>query len=620
VSAYQTSRRVALHGPTAASPPAATRHSIGTRARVVAAFGLALAAFSGCSAPSSFHPREVVIVARDTKAEEGLAFARQSALDGELEAADAALRRVLERHGRDPLAAPARLMLARVLIARGDLPGAAALVNAADGTRDEALGLSRTLLLGLLAVRQDRDPAALALLRPLAGRLPDRAETAQLSCALAAAEARAGETARALQALAAVESVLNDGVSWIPTGLPCERPDTRLAQLDAVLSRTQEPQVLADALDALPTGSAMRRPLAVRLHSLAQARHELPRWLRWLADLPDESAPQAPLVAPQIAAVTVGVLAPLAGAAASTGLALVRGVQYGLEDAPGVQTLAEDEGDTPTAAAAALDRLAAHGARVVIGVVHAEFSAGVAIRAQALGIDLWLVAPARGVAGAGSRVHAAGPELEARVEALADAARARGARVTLVTPGEAGELESRVQAALTAAGVGFTRATAEASGLHGAAPGGLHLVLGAYGHEAQTAISRAAEHAPARWLLEARSALPGASGTWIGVRQGAALAELLPRYCARLGEPPAELSLLGFDAARAAVARVRAQPAPPRALAAGWPLVLGVSEPPGAGERAQTGASPDERPAAALRCPPPAPAEHPDAAAPSADR
>lgn len=556
----------------------------------------ALTTLIACSSRGEFHARPPVLASLDTKVEAALAFARQSALEGDYERAEDALRRLLDRHRNDAMVPLARLLLARIAIARGNVPEARRLAEGTDVSRDPALGLGRRLVLGVAAVLEGSPAEALPLLRPLVGRLIDRAETAELSCALAEAEARAGDPGRALQALALVETIAAEGGAWVYTGLECERPDARLALIEQTLTRTEQPQMLADTLDALPPESPLRRPLALRLRALAEALHETPRWLRWLVDLPDQSATAAPIVAPSgPATLVLGVLAPLSGEAAYEGVAIVRGVQFALEGIANVRTAVEDEGRSPAAAVAAFDRLVAQGARAVVGVSRAESSAAVAIRAQALGVDIWLLAPARGVEASGARVHLAGPPIEERIAEFARAARARGTHVTLVAPEDRSDW-MLLSEALTAVGVDSVRVEPEALARRRAGRDEVFLVTGEYNREERAALSRVIERAPPAWLVDARSALPGAAGTWIGVRPGPALAALLPHFCRRNGEAPTEFELLGYDAARRAAAFARSQAPPECTLATGWPLATRLVP-------ADAASAPPDAPAAAARCP-----------------
>jgi hypothetical protein len=515
-----------------------------------------------------------------------LSDARHAALEGDLERAAELLEALLTEHPNDPLIPVARLLLARVTLARGDAHTAERLARATESITEPGVVRTRRLVLGVAAARARASGDALTWLRPLEGRLPDRAETAELSCALAESEARAGDGVRALRALAVVETLATEGTAWLPTGLSCEQPESRLQLVAQVLSRTEAPDALADTLDHLPVDSPLRRPIAVRLRTLAEQTQQLSRWLRWLADLPDNSAVAGPATTATrpSARLVVGLLAPLTGPRSAVGVALLRGVQYGLEPLAGTRVVPEDEGDSPEAVAAAVDRLVAHGVRAIVGPSREDLAAAAAARAQSLGVDLWLIAPGDAEE-RGERVHLAAPALDARARALAAALPERSAGVTLLAAEGADALQSRIERLLPGATVASANDDARRGGNGGR---NVRVVLGAFGRESRTAFARGAERAATRWLFDARAPMPGSAGLWVGVRPGPAHATLLTTWCTQVGEAPDELALLAHDAARAAVAHLRQERALPSALAPDFALASGLA-PSG--------------PAAAARCP-----------------
>ncbi len=570
-----------------------------TRARWPA---LCLALTAGCSG-ERFQPRPIVLASTRREVDQATQRARTLALEGDLDGARELLHAALERFPRDPLAPVASVLLARVHVARGDLAEAERVLASTNVTSDPVLVRKVNLVRGVIAARRSEGARALELLRPLVGQLPDRAETGELSCGLAECEGTSGEPLRALQALGVIESLQGEGSGWLPTGLSCEQADTRARLLGTVLERIDDPQSLANTVDALPADSTMRRPVEQRLHALAERAHEVPRWIRWLGDLPDETdvnasangiAQRPPLV--------VGILTPGHGPRASLGASVLRAVQFALERVDDVRTAHEDEGDSPEAVTAALDRLYAQGTRVVVGVLHEDLSPAVAIRAQALGIDAWLLAPTRGVEGTGARVHLAGPTVDARTEALLREVRAlrQGAagRVSLLASSPATEVRQRLGRALSDASIPWAEVGVDELSARGAGGGGLAVVLGTLGREARSTFARAATSSPSRWLFEARAASPASPGVWLGVAPGPGFAAFLPEYCLRVGEPPDELSLLAYDAARRGVAFARGDRAEPVALLAlDRPLVAARMD-------TARGAPPTgEIPAAAWPCP-----------------
>jgi hypothetical protein len=504
--------------------------------------------------------RAVQLTSADVRVDRALVRAREKAADGDYAAAERLLMQVIETHPRDPLAAVARVEAARLLVARDALAAASALLGDVPAAADPALAMRRSLVTGLVHARRGEVEAGLAALRPLARRLIDRANSVEADCALAALEALAERPAEALLALARVESQAEGGVRWTPTGLACDVAATRAAEVTALLARVNEPRSLADALDALPADHPARVEVARRLRALAEARNEIPQWLRWLADLPDtEATLRVVRDAQGPPALRVGVLAPTAGPRAVAGTEVLRAVQLALEDQRAVELLVDDEGDAPGEPEAGFDRLAARHLTALIGPAFEDHAAAVSARAAAAGVDVYLLSPHLDDASPlGPHVMLAGPPPAMRAATLAAAARTRGTRVRwAAAPGvERAVFPSRVRSMLALAGV----TAVEGAGL--ASPE-LHVVLGPWGFEARTQIEALAARAPLRWIFDARSGPAGAPGVWVGVvaseapAAAAALSAFRARYCELTGRPPGELALLAHDAARRIVARAR---------------------------------------------------------------
>jgi len=527
----------------------------------------------------------------------GFALARRSAFDGDLERAEQTLRALVAMHPNDGVVPAIRLFLARVWIALDRVESADREATATPVQSDVALTFTQRLVRGVVAARTNRDRDALALLRSLEGRLPDRSETAELSCALAEAEARGGDPGSALRAMAVIERAAQDGITWLPTGLSCEQPGTRAQLVERALVNANDPQILANTLDALPADSTLRRPIAVRLRTLASSLNTLAHWRMWLADAPDD-AQSAPALVQQTGppSLTFGIIAPMGGTRVGVGVAVVRGVQYALEGEQNVRVVTEDEGLTREDALGAIDRLQAAGVNVVVGVSREDHTPALAIRAQGLGLELWLLAPGSGIERTGPRVHLAGPTLDARVEAIAAAVRTRARNVTLIAPSDTGDLRTRLRELLARDGASVTLQSADDTTRIAVPAQGAAVVAGSFASEARASLVRATQRRSERWWFEARSVAPSTHGTWIGVAPGPALAALVARYCERLGEPPNELTLLAFDATHAALAAQRRAVPAPRALAPRWPILSAMvdSDTPAAGAL---------RPAGAMTCP-----------------
>lgn len=521
--------------------------------RTVAPFAALVGALLACGvAPRGRPPR---LVSRQVSVDQALEVAAREADDGDLVEAGRVLEGVLARAPSDPLAGLARVSLARYRVALDELPAAESLLARVPSAVDPALTMRRDLVTGIVHARLGRTDAGLAALRPLARRMIDRSDSVEVDCAVASLEARAGRPAAALASLARIEALAEAGARWLPTGLPCDASGTRGDAFRELVARVDEPAALADTIDALPAGHALRVDAAQRLRALAAARNEIPRWLRWLADLPDTEATLrvvSDAVGPP--PVRVGLLAPMSGAEARVGASALRAVQIALEGERSVEIETADEGTTRAEAAAGFDRLAALRVSAVIGPASEDHAVVVAARAEAAGVDVFLVAPHLDDAPAGGRVTFAGPPPRDRAVALAGAVRQRGTRVRWTAPpgAERDLFATRVRDSLA-------RASVAVSDPVSLAPGELHVVTGVWGQEPRAVMAERAAAAPTRWVFDARRANAGAPGVWVGLAavDDVAVRRFHARFCELTGTAPDELSLLAWEAARALAARVR---------------------------------------------------------------
>ena len=533
-----------------------------------------------------------------------LALARQKAFEAELDAADEALRALLARYPNDPLAAVARVMRARIALCGTDLTVAQLDPGVQGADVDPSLGRSAHVVRGLLAARQHDFARARALVRPLEGRLPDRAETADVACVLAEVEAEDGDPARALRSIAVLDHLVTDGASWLPTGLACEQPNGRERLLASALARVNEPEALTATLEQLPAESPLRRAVALRLRTVAETRGESARWIPWLADLPDEAATQRPVVpGATVREIVLGVLVPVHGERATLGVAVLRGVQLATESLDAVRPVPEDEGETPVEAIAALERLHALGATIVVGALREDLGDAVAERAEALGIEVWILAPGRSSASSApptAHVHRFGPDVATRTEALVSAVRAllpnavragASSTVTVLAAPPLTPVRAQLIARLNHVGIQVRAATVHAASVPPSA--GWVVAVGTFGREARGAMARAAQRSPTRWIFEARSVAAGTDGNWVGLARGPGFDAMSNAHCLRAGEAPDELVSLAYDAVQASVAAARSHDRPETVLAADHAVVFQGREANGA----------DETLAANVRCP-----------------
>lgn len=554
-----------------------------SRARSAVA-ALAAACLATCSGPE-VRGRPARLASRDVAVDRALERAREKASDGDLAAAEQILRQMLDTSPDDPLAQVARVERARLLVARDRVDEAEELLRRVPEGDDPALAMRRTLVMGLVYARRGEVEAGARALRPLARRMIDRAECVAADCGLAALEARGHHPAEALRALARVESQAESGVRWIPTGLSCDAAPSRAAEVTRLLADVDEPRALADTLDALPPDHPIRVEVARRLRALAEARNEIPQWLRWLADLPDTEATLRVVEDAQgPAPLRVSILAPASGPRAVVGAEILRAVQVALEDQRGVEIEVEDEPVAATARDSQARREALDGAidaavahllarrpDAILGPALEDQSAAVLARAAAAGTDVYLLAPhVDDVTPLGAHVIAAGPSPTMRAGALAAAVRAQGTRVRwAVTPGsERAWFPSRVRESLGRASVAVVDGVALGSRE-------LHVALGPWGFEARGQLAASAAAAPTRWIFDARWGPAGTSGVWVGATASASpddrrdLQLFRERSCQLTGRPPGEMALLAYDAARAIATRVR-RAAPRTLLARPW--------------------------------------------------
>lgn len=590
-----------------------------------------LAFASACGASPSTR-RPVRLVSRDVALDTQLAAARRLAFEAtprSLADAEAALREVIARFRAEPLAQSARLLLVRVLIARDQLDAARLELARVDVRPDPELAAQRDIAHGVLDARdaaraQNTDDHrahlldARRLLTPLERARPDAAETVEMACALAECAAVEEDPSAALRAitraLATVERAETAGTPWVRTGLRCEDPVARASLVEAVAARVAEPRALTESIDQSEAGSTLRRPLALRLLDIARSRNEISRYLRWLADLPDDRAMQSTHASAASSTSVVGVIIPLSGPRAAIGTSVLRGAQLALERVPNLRIAIEDEGADPAQSAAATDRLFAQGARAVLGPTRGEFASSAAIRGQSLSIPVFLLADAPAIESTGAQINVATPTTAARAEAITRAVvtNSRSPRALVIAPASSYSLAEAVEDALLQSGVSASDTTFDGA-LVPRREGVTRVFVGDLGREPRLAVARALRNPrnQVRSVLDARAAMgddvsvrddaapavsdPRTPGVWVGVRAGPGFDALLREWCARFGESPDEWALLAHDAAIRAAAALRRQGAREPALDAALSLVAGtiVADAPWT----------SVLPAAAARCP-----------------
>lgn len=563
------------------------------RARSIAV-GFALGcALAGCSG-SSVQTRPVRLVSAQIEVDRDLAEARREALEGtpaSLESAERKLRQLIERAPREPLAQVARVWLVRVLVARDQIDAARIELLRVDVSPEPDLVAQRDIAHGVLDARdaaRSQNTAdhhahladAQRMLSTLERTRPDRAETVEMACALAECAAIDTDANRAVRTLArtlaTVERAETAGTPWVRTGLRCEDPAQRAALVAEVAERAGLATALSRAIDEMPEGSALRRPLALRLLELARQQQTVPDFMRYFADLPDDRATQNTAETSLSNTVVIGVVLPLSGPRSAVGTSVLRGAQLALERLPNVRIAVEDEGTNTEQTAAAIDRLASQRARAILGPTRDELAAPAAIRAQSQGISLYLLAVPPDIGSTGALVRAAAPSTSARAEAIARAtgANGRSPRALVIAATDADKIAEATEDALLQLGIGASRAVFSGTGAIPHRDNMTSVFVGDPGREARLLIARSLRRGRGRWVLDARSALndytpsadenapadPRAIGPWVGVRAGEGFDPLLAAWCARYGESPDELALLAHDAALRAYEAIRRAP------------------------------------------------------------
>lgn len=503
--------------------------------------------------------RTALALGRTVTEDAEIRAAEQVLADGDLPRARELWAALEARHHADLLGRYASLRLARIELTTPGPDAVAAASGRLGGlpsSLDAPLGLRRSLVDALVTARGGRPDAPLARsLATLRGRFVDAQDVVEADCAEAAVSPSA---APALAALARVESAVERGVRWIATGLTCDASPARTAQFQALLPRVAEPREVAAALDVLPSGHPWRTPLARRLRAVAEARDEVRLWTSHLADLPDDEAAIRPVLRDSGEAVLrIGVLVPLSGSVANIGAEAVRSAQQAVEGFSRIELMLEDEsralphraafGAVEVTSIEALVRsLRERGAVAIVGpALDANVLAAVAA-AQAQGVPIWVPTPADAV---GGPVHAVGPTLRERADAMASAAREGGARVVLHLPTMPSDapLEAALRAAMARRGVAVVRAGDRLVG---------HVLAGFFDAESLLRWTAVIRRDGGRWVLDARSAIAGTPGRWVGLAGSDSYGVFAGLSCSRSDRPPSEISALYYDGV---IEAVRAQ-------------------------------------------------------------
>ena len=413
-------------------------------------------------------------------------------------------------------------------------------------------------------------------------------QAARVDCQAAATrDSEPCRVAEGLRALARVAVVTWTGTRGLATGLACDREDSRVEMARALLARTTDPRSLADVIDVLPDGHPLRVDVARRLRALADELGETPRWLRWLADLPDTEATLGVATGSSgPPTLRVGVLATTSGGRAYVGVEVLRAVQLALRGERNVDVTIEDEGATRESLLAGFDRLVSRHVDAVIGPVREASLHDIETTAVERGVDVYPLAVDPDCAGTQSRrVHRVVATACDRAAALRAAIVARGRQWRLFSVSGATGDATAWHIAQDAQGERLTQVS-------NASAGGVTVVTDAPVIEQRPALIEQSTRAPARWIIDARGGVPGVAGGWVGARPGEQFEDFQARYCQVTGAPPGEFALMAHDVARAVLESARPGGPALRALAP-LPLAAGT---------VTASHVDDHAPAAARRC------------------
>jgi ABC-type branched-subunit amino acid transport system substrate-binding protein len=408
------------------------------RRLAVCALGI-LASTSGCPAAGRAHGPPPATASEDPRVEADFRRAREAFEEGRSEEAAALFQRFLVDHPEDPLTARARLALAELALARGDLAEAQAQVAEVADHPDPTVAERARFLSGVARHLLGDSEGALDALTPLVGRTTRPEDAALLLTTIAAAQERLGATQAAVEALDQLERLELLGED--------ARAEVR-AELERLVG-TAEPEVVDRLADVLPPGGFAFRLAARRAAEAAYQAGRIDR-ARALLDelaarggLDDElralslRTARTPAADPSV----VGAILPLSGRGRGVGQSALRGLLLaagGDGEAPvaedGPRLVLRDGGGEPERAVRALEELVRiHRATVVIGPLDALSARAVAERAEELRIPVLLPAPGAQVARQGGVAFELVPRPEDEARALvAEAVRRGGRRLAIL--------------------------------------------------------------------------------------------------------------------------------------------------------------------------------------------
>jgi len=442
----------------------ATRHVVAT-ARL-----LCMLSLWGCPGTSAAYVPTPATASDDPQAEADYREAMRAFEEGRGEEAAARFQRFLLDHPGDPLVARARLALAELALARGDLAEAEAQVAEVDDHPDPTVAERARFLRGVARHLAGDPGGALEILTPLVGRTTRADDQVLLLTTIAAAHEATGDLVSAIEALDRLERA--DGID--DAARRDAEQDIRRLVAEA------EPAAVDRLADFLPRDGMAFQEVARRAARIAYDAGDASR-ARALLDLLEERGEldeelralalrtaRTPAADPSV----LGAILPLSGRGREVGQGALRGLLLAAGE-PGVGPSAEDGprlvlrdgGGEPERSVRALEELVAlHRVSAVVGPLDAASAAAVAERAKELGVPVLLPAPGVTLAEAGGPVYELLPRPADEVDALvARAMRTGGRRVAVLRPDHP---LGATLAAATAASVGRRGGTLVADVVH----------------------------------------------------------------------------------------------------------------------------------------------------------
>jgi ABC-type branched-subunit amino acid transport system substrate-binding protein len=371
----------------------------------------------------------------DPLAEAAFESARDAESRGDLEAATTGYSSFLTTYAGDPLAPVAELRLGRIELAEGKVAEARARFERAATSEDVSVAERAELYLGVTLHLEGEHQAALALLRPLEGRLVSPEENVLLMQTMSVACLALEDRACAVRAL--------DGL--LHGEIPDEERASTVAELTELVQNGITPEEVVTLYDALPREGLGWSLVARRALRQAFSAGDMTQAARYAGDLRAsgielvgellamaERAQRTGQADPQV----IGAILPLSGRGRDVGQHALRALMLAA-GAPGegpaaagsVQIVVRDSGADPERATRAVDDLVSlHRVVAIVGPIDAAASAAAARRAQELGVPLIALSPVASVVDAGPMAFRLFTTPAVEVDALVQAATARGAR------------------------------------------------------------------------------------------------------------------------------------------------------------------------------------------------